>query len=293
MQRFSIKDIENLTGIKAHTFRIWEQRYPFFQPKRKESKHRFYENDDLKILLQVAFLYHHGWKISKISTLSSAEMERIVREFDVVPQDYKAYVFKLIEAALDFNENVFRDLLIEVIEKIGFERCITEVCFPYLIKIGLLWSTNNVIPAQEHFSSYLIQNRIISETEKLHVSSPQPDIILFCPQQEFHELPLLFLNYLLKKNKRGTIYLGTNITLQELETVASLRGINQIYLHLITNFTGFSLEDYYEELCTRFRDKKIIASGMGALPPQRTFTNLRVLRSDREIYDFVRGELII
>lgn len=290
MQRFTIKDIENLTGIKAHTLRIWEQRYPFFQPKRKESQHRFYDNDDLKKLLQIAFLYHLGWKISRIAALPFSEIEREVNEHQVAAPEHRLFVYKLIECALDFNEQEFTTLLNDIIGRLGFENCITKVCFPYLTKIGLLWSTNNVIPAQEHFSSYIIQNLIIAETQKLPPLNMPPEIVLFCPQQEFHELPLLYLNYLLRKHGKLTVYLGTNISLKELKLVAGLPGIKTLYLHLITNFTGYSIDEYLETLCVTFRDKQIIASGAATLHTQRRFTNVQVLKSDREIYGFVSGQ---
>src|SRR5215204_1774106 len=158
MQSFTIKDIENLTGIKAHTLRIWEQRYRFFTPKRKESLHRIYDNEDLKQLLRISFLYNSGWKISKIANLSSDEVQDLVKNAEVGKENYRVFVNHLIEAALDFNEYAFIEQLNRIIETTGFEKSITEICYPFLLKIGHLWSTNNVIPAQEHFSSYIIQN---------------------------------------------------------------------------------------------------------------------------------------
>lgn len=289
MQKFTIRDIENLTGIKAHTLRVWEQRYGFFQAQRKESMHRFYDNEDLKKLLRIAFLYHAGWKISRISDLGEEAVVEEMRKAAAAPHSQEAsYIIQLIEAALDFDEHTFSSLLDSVTERIGFEDCMTQVCYPYLQKIGMLWSTNNVIPAQEHFTSYLIQNRIIRETELVSGKEKQePELVLFCPRGELHELPLLYINYLLKKNGRATIYLGPNIELPIVQQVASLPGIRYIYLHLITNLTGSFLDDYFEQVCRLFPDKRIIASGAGTSGGQRTFANLTVLKSDREIHEFV------
>ncbi len=288
MQSFTIRDIENLTGIKAHTLRIWEQRYQFFTPKRKESKHRFYDNEDLKQLLRISFLYHNGWKISKIASLKSEEIMEEVINTKVAEDDYERFVTRLIAAAVDFDENDFKNLLDEIISAAGFENCVVKVCYPYLRKLGLLWSTNNVIPAQEHFSSYLIQNRIIYETEQLKSLPDPPTILLICPEGEYHELPLLFINYLLRKNQWSTLYLGANIRKQEWLQLASLPSMEYLYLHLITNFTGYYPDDYLEDVCRSLPDKKIIASGEGIRMAQRNFTNLKLLTSDAMIYDFIR-----
>jgi len=292
MQQFTIRDIENLTGIKAHTLRMWEQRYNFFKPQRKESLHRFYDQDDLKKLLRISYLYHNGWKVSKIAQLSEESILETVRKTDG-ENNYPSYVAQLIEAAVDFDEHAFLLLINEIIDKIGFERCITQVCYPFLQKVGLLWSTNNVLPAQEHFSSYIIQNKIISETEKIIMAKNlKPEMVLYCPKGEFHELPLLFINYLLKKNDWGTVYLGTNVSLPVLESITSVEGIRFIYFHLITNFTGLFIDEYLEQLCTKFADKRIVVSGVESVKAQRTFRNLTLLKKDEDIYRFINREVI-
>src|SRR5688572_17361008 len=283
MQEFTIRDIENLTGIKAHTLRIWEQRYNFFTPRRKESLHRVYNNEDLKHLLRISLLYHNGWKVSKIAALAPVAIEDEVRNFSAGTSDYNYYINQLMEAALDFDEYKFQAALKNTISLVGFEKCIVQVCYPYLVKLGQLWSTNNVIPAQEHFSSYLIQNKIISETDKLDQPGRKPEIILLCPKGEHHELPLLFINYMLRKNSWGTIYLGANINSGELEEVISATGITKIYIHMITNFTGMDLEEYLETICKKFYSSQVLISGEGFRNLQRQFTNVNYLKSEQEI----------
>ena len=292
MQYFTIKDIENLCGIKAHTLRIWELRYNFFKSKRKESTHRIYDNDDLKQLLRIAFLYHSGWKVSRISSLSTEQILEEVKKAETDSVNYNNYVTRLIEAAVDFNEAAFMHLLETMIATIGFEKCITEVCYPYLQRIGMLWVTNRVVPAQEHFSSYLIQNKVISETDKLVGGNGLPDTIVFCPQGEFHELPLLFINYLLKKNGWQTIYLGSNIKKDVLQQFANDDRIKFALLHLITNFTGADADIYFEDVCRLFKDKLVIASGTIVHQVQRNFVNLKLLKSDKQIYEFIKSRSI-
>src|SRR5215207_2286724 len=122
MQQFTIRDIENLTGIKAHTLRIWEQRYSFFSPKRKESQHRIYDNDDLKQLLRISFLYHSGWKVSRIAALSAEEIRKEVEQASVANEHVSQFVSRLVEAALDFDAPSFTAVLNDIISQIGFER---------------------------------------------------------------------------------------------------------------------------------------------------------------------------
>ncbi len=289
MQAFTIKDIENLTGIKAHTLRIWEQRYDLFTAKRKESKHRIYDNEDLKQLLRISFLYQSGWKVSKIAALTQQQITDLVNQATFGPVNFQAFINQLIEAALDFDEKRFITIINQVSDNIGFERCVAELCYPFLLKIGLLWSTNNVIPAQEHFTSYLIQNKIIAETEKLEIKSNTPSIVLMSPEEEYHELPLLFINYLLKKSGWCTLYLGSNISTRQANEVLSRPGVHYLYIHTLTNFTGFAIDDYFENVCRTFHNKKIIASGEGVKKIQRSFVNLTILNSDLRIYDFIRN----
>lgn len=287
MQYFTIKDIENLSGIKAHTWRIWEQRYNLFIPKRKESLRRIYDIDDLKKLLQIAFLYHNGWKISNIAELSAGEIVEQVRKTEISNQTYENFILQLIVAAVDFNEADFVQLLDDLTGKIGFEKCIKEVCYPYLQRVGLLWVTRSIIPAQEQFSSYIIQNKIIAETEKISVPSNGAQVVLFSPHGEFHELPLLFLNYLLKKNGWSVIYLGSNVTREVLKAFTVNKKVGYLFFHLVTNFTGWDADTYFEELCRSFHDKTIIAAGTVVHQMQRSFTNMKLLKSDKEIYTFI------
>lgn len=288
MQSFSIKQVELLTGIKSHTLRIWEQRYDFFKAPRKDSNLRFYTNEDLKKLLCISYLYHNGWKISRIASLSDSEIVQEVEKIPVSRENYPTAIQQMLKAAVDFNEADFLSILNELQEHIGFEKLIIQVCYPYLLRVGLLWDINRIIPAQEHFSSYIIQNRVISETEKLALmQTGDPEIILFCPEEEYHELPLLFINYLLRKHGWRVLYLGANIRLADLAEVAKIPETRYLYLHLISNFTGISIDDYFEKLRKTFPDKIIVASGKGVEKSQRNFVNLHLLQRDEDIYRFI------
>jgi DNA-binding transcriptional MerR regulator len=289
MQKFTIKDIENMCGIKAHTLRIWEQRYEFFKPKRKESQHRFYDNEDLKQLLRVAFLYHYGWKVSKIASFSQVQILEEVRKIESAGANQHQAVLSLMEAAIDFDEKAFAHILNDLTSRFGLERCILDICFPFLQRVGLLWMTNNIIPAQEHFSSYLIQHKIISETQKLPNSKvATPGILLFTPDGEYHELPLLFIHYLLKLNGWRIVYLGAAIKLDHVkEVIKQDASIDYLFIHSITNFTKYDIDDYLELLVTSFPSKKIIASGASIQSATRSFLDVQLLKSDADIHNFI------
>ena len=289
MYQFTIKDIENLCGIKAHTLRIWEQRYNLLTPKRKASKHRLYDNEDLKKLLRISILYHRGLKISKIAQLSEAAIIHDIQGTTPGKEEYHYHIARLIEKAIDLDKEGFVARLNEVIMLIGFESCIVQVCYPLLQKIGLLWMTDGIIPAQEHFCSYIVEHKIIAETDKLPPPPKEaPEIVLFSPHGEYHELPLYFINYLLRKYGWTTLFLGSNVKMDLLKQFALSANITHLFAHVITNFTGFGLDDYFENICKTFRDKQIVASGAAIFSMQRNFTNLLLLKSDEAIYRFVQ-----
>lgn len=289
MQYFTIKDVENLSGIKAHTLRIWEQRYDVFTPRRKESLHRVYDNEDLKQLLRISFLYHNGWKISKIAALNKEQIAEEVRNFEIDTKTYKTFMLQMIEAAMDFNEAKFVDIINSIEQQIGFERSVIEVCYPYLNRVGMLWVTSNIIPAQEHFSSYIIQNRIIAETEKINFVRKQPAVALFSPKGEHHELPLLFINYLLKKNGWKVIYLGVNVRKEIIKQLMVSNDVDYLFVHHLTNFTGWDADIYFEDLSKTFQSRKIVVSGPVVKQIERRFSNVSLLQSDKEVYAFIEN----
>ena len=290
MQKFTIRDIENLSGIKAHTLRIWEQRYDFFTAQRKESQHRIYSNDDLKKLLRIAYLYHSGWKVSKIATLNEQHILDTVRSIEHAGNKQLS-VLTLLEAAADFDELRFKKVLDDLIKNDGLEKTVLNVCYPFLQKVGLLWMTNNVIPAQEHFSSYIIQHRIIAETDGLPVSPADNKIVLFSPDGEHHELPLLFINYALRNKNWRTVFLGCNVSWKKIKNLIDREEIKIIYIHIITFLSRFEVDEYLEQLCKAFPQKKVVVSGAAMQGAQRSFVNLQVLKSDEAIHKFMASAI--
>jgi DNA-binding transcriptional MerR regulator len=289
MNAFTIRDIENLCGIKAHTIRIWEQRYQLLCPKRKTSNHRIYDNNDLKCLLRIAFLYHHGHKISTLARLNEEEICRLTLSLTREGDSTDVFINQLTEASIDFDQDMFENILHTVILHLGFEKAITRVAYPFLEKIGLLWLTGNVIPAQEHFASALIIKRIHVAIHGLDNPAPsktlpQKIVLLHTPKGEFHEIPLLYMHYLMKKSGISTVYFGKDIGLDELEYYCRQKPVTHLYFHLVTH--RCEPEEYIRQLTGAFPDKHIVISGWLGRDLHHIRPRVRVLKSLEEMLAF-------
>lgn len=291
MNEFSIRDIENLCGIKAHTLRIWEQRYQLHIPKRNAGNHRFYDSDDLKYLLRIAFLYHNGHKISQLALLDEKEISRLALMIPPNGGANEIFINHLIEASLDFDQDLFDRILHNIILHMGFEKAILRVVYPFLEKIGLLWLTGNVVPAQEHFASALIIKKLLVATAGVEDSS-RPDerkFLLFTPEGEFHEIPLLYMRYRMKRQGMYTIYFGRNASLEELRYYGSQRPFTHLYFHLVTHLLRHEPVRYIKELIDSFPGKQIIVSGNVGAAIRYEHPQVRLLQSQEEMENFVRG----
>lgn len=284
MQYFSIRDIENLSGIKAHTLRIWEQRYHLIMPARKESRHRLYSNEDLRRILRISYLYHRGYRISTIAGMPSDEIDRLSLEHHGEVH-FDLFINQFVEAALDLDQDRFDQIFRGLFQHLGFEKAMIHVVYPYLEKIGRLWMTGNLLPAQEHFSSQLIRKHILLDTEKIR-TTPVPGslpLVMFTPPGEYHEIPLLLIANLLRKNGFRVVYLGTNADTSTLTEYVNTRGPCILYFHLLTNFTDLSPDDYVKGLRDSFPGMQIIASGPVATKITAVIDGLRIMHSIHEI----------
>jgi DNA-binding transcriptional MerR regulator len=288
MNNFSIKDIERLSGIKAHTLRIWEQRHSMSLCKRKESQHRYYDNEDLKHILRIAYLYHNGYKISRIARLSEDEIKNQVN-INADESDYDLLIHHLVEASIDYDQFRFEKLLNNSLAQLGFEKFVVQICYPFFEKIGFLWMTEHVLPAHEHFSSYLIQKKIIVAIDELEQKlNNQYTVLIFAPSGEHHEIPLLVMQYLFKKHGTKTIYFGCNIAVPDLEYYCMHQRPTHLYVHLITNFLNQQAGEYIHFLLTKFPQQKLIISGPAFTEIKSSFENITILRSCEDMMELVR-----
>lgn len=296
MNSFTIKDIESLTGIKAHTIRIWEQRYKLLRPKRKDTNHRVYNQVDLKYMLRIAYLYRHGYKISKIAVMSEDEIRRLSMDEggEKGTHQQQVYVNQLVEAMIDFDQVKFEKIFHNVLLRMGFEQCMLKVIYPYLEKVGLLWLADCVIPAQEHFASYIIRKKLMVAIDGLDLPEEGDEkFLLFLPEGEFHEIPLLFVQYLLKKNGCAVVNFGANVPLEDVRFYTERKRVDQIYTHVITNFPQKSLDHFVKELGRHFPQIPITLSGPQVPRITAPPANVRLLATVPEMLDFARRKMAL
>mgnify|MGYP003110736130 CR=1 FL=1 len=219
--KFSIKDLENLSGIKAHTIRIWEKRYNLLEPERTDTNIREYSVENLKKLLNVAFLYNSGLKISKIAALTNSEIIDEVESY--ISENKEEHAISVLKTAMfEFNYPLFSSTLYKLEKTKSFRELFFDVFIPLLNELGTLWHTGTIDPAHEHFISELIKQKIIVNIEALQkkeASKDSPTFCLYLPYHEIHEIGLLFAHYEILNAGFNTIYLGTNIPLQDLKHV--------------------------------------------------------------------------
>lgn len=223
--KFSIKDIENLSGVKAHTIRIWEKRYSLFEPKRTDTNIRYYTPDDLKKILNVAFLVEKGLKISKISKLSPEELrEAIILEISNSSTS-NSYENSILLAMINFDQFQFENIYNTLTNEFSFREIFNDLFIPLLNKIGLQWQSSTITPAHEHFISNLIYQKLHVNIEKVsqnEIIKTDKVFVLFLPMNEIHELGLLYLEYELSLKGYKTIYLGKSVPIESLDSLNTL-----------------------------------------------------------------------
>ncbi|MBV9960610.1 MAG: MerR family transcriptional regulator [Parafilimonas sp.] len=288
MNHFTIKDIENLSGIKAHTLRIWEKRYGIITPKRKLSKHRFYDGEDLKQILRITHLYNNGYKISAIANMKPDELSSYKTG---ISSKQESIIKILIEATIDLDEHTLSKTFREAIAAYGLENCIVNIVFPYFEKIGLLWMNDIALPAQERFASNILVKKIIAEIDKLETlfDDEQPATIVFAPLNEHHEVPLLFMHYLLKKSNRNVLYIGVNTDFHILDAYVNLHKHSCLYFHVVTYLLHDDINNYVKLLLQRYPTQKIIMSGKLTSLVSESSGNLHLLHSLDETIAFANG----
>ncbi len=256
MARYAIKDLEHYTGIKAHTIRIWEKRYEVVQPERSETNIRSYSDEDLKKLLNIAMLNRHGHKISDLVNLSNQNLCKMVLKLTSEKASTDLYIDNLMIATVDIDEQKFDKVLTNIIIQYGFEKAITEVFYPFFLKIGFLWQTGHIKPGQEHFISNLFRQKLISAIDQTD-TKPAPNsksFILFLPEWEMHELGLLFYHYLIKKAGHRVIYLGQQLPATDLIAISEIQKGD----YYISYITIEPQPDQKEELCRIFKDESFL-----------------------------------
>jgi DNA-binding transcriptional MerR regulator len=259
--------MEALTGIKAHTLRIWEQRYKIPKPKRTSTNIRYYDDDDLKLLLNISLLNNDGSRISDIAKLTQEEINSKVLEYASRSNDADIHLQALVTAMIGLDEIAFEKLISGHFQQRGIERSFSEIIFPFLKKLGQLWMSGSIHPAYEHFVSNLIRQNLIVATHALKVkkSRLQWKFLLFLPEGESHELGLLFANYLIRSRGHTTVFIGQSTPIVDLEKIYLKYKPDFLFSSITMDPLQIALRKYAETLIEKFPGSRLILTGYHAV----------------------------
>jgi len=270
---FSIKNLENLSGIKAHTLRIWEKRYNLLEPERTYTNIRRYSLDSLRKLLNVTLLYNHGFKISKIASLKQDEIPKLVRSIALKANSEQVAINAFKLSMINFDYELFDTNYEEILQHHDFEYLFMQVFMPLMRELGILWQTGAISPSHEHFITNLVKQKIHLQTELLKKNkfeqSQQPIFVLFLPENEIHELGILYLNYLILSKGYRTIFLGQSLQTTSLQTLYSY----ETQYNFVSYFTVEPnkdkimsyLQDFHTQLLENYDSKLILFGPQQAL----------------------------
>jgi MerR family transcriptional regulator, light-induced transcriptional regulator len=289
MNVFTIKDLENLSGIKAHTIRIWEQRYDFLKPGRTGTNIRYYRSQEVKTILNISLLTKYGYKISHINKMTDEELKGKLLSLSDKDAQEERVVNELIAHMIDLDIEPFEKLLDAFILGKGIDKTIMRIIFPFMQRVGLLWVTNHIHPAQEHLVSNIIRQKIMVGIEAT-VNRKRVDkiVLLFLPEGERHELGLLYVYYLLRFHGAGAIYLGADISLGDVEFACRQKHPDFIYTYLTRMADNFNLEKFLSQVDLLIPGIPLVLSGqltraqMRKIPPHVNFR-----RSIPEMMEFL------
>jgi MerR family transcriptional regulator, light-induced transcriptional regulator len=262
---YSIKDLEHLTGVKAHTLRIWEKRYQVVTPSRTSTNIRYYTDEDLKKLLNISILNRHGFKISSIANLPNSELSQKIISISNKTFDSNSKVESLIIAMIEMNEVKFEKDLSNMILNLGFENTFNQVLIPFFEKVGLLWQIGTIYPGQEHFMTNLIRQKMIVAIDGL-VSEETPKIrrtfVLYLPDGELHEIGLLYYSYIIQKMGHKVIYLGQMVPFDDLVQIAEKHNPDGFVAFITSSLSNENINEHLSKLALHFSGRKILVSGL-------------------------------
>ena len=261
--QYAIKDLERLSGIKAHTLRIWEQRYGILKPERTDTNIRYYTSEDLKRILNISLLNNNGFKISKIAKLPEDEIIRLAQSILNNFNKESDQIDNLVLCMMEMNESKFEKIISNCIIHFGFESTIEKIVFPFMRQIGNMWQVGMVNVAQEHFISHLVRQKIIVGIDGLY---PEPlanpkTFLLYLPTNELHELGLLYCHFLIKSKGHKCLYLGQSVPFDDVLSTSDILHPDVIVTTFTNPMDGISIQEYLNNLSKAFPKANIMLSG--------------------------------
>ena len=291
MAVYSISDLEKLTGIKAATLRAWENRYAIVVPRRTETNIRYYLDEDLRELLNVALLNKNGLKISKIAKLTSAERTERVASLSSITVSSDTQIDALTLATVEMDEFKFSHIVDTNVRQLGFEETMLRTIYPFLEKLGVLYFTGSVSPVQESFISNLIKRKLLAAINDLEVPRHRrpPIFGLYLPDGERQELSLIFANYLLRKRGMATLYLGADVAVSDLADVTRCAHVDYLFTIISNAFNHEPVEDHVEGVLEACPKSTLLLTGyQAAMYDMTEYERVKVVKGLQEMLQFVQ-----
>lgn len=290
MSNYSIKDLEVLSGIKAHTLRIWEQRYNLIAPLRSDTNIRQYNGEDLKLLLNVSLLNDNGYKISKIASMTHDQVREEVISLTEKNSKFSDQIHALTLSMIDIDEPRFEKIISKNILQLGLEKTMINIIYPFFTKIGLMWQTGSINPAQEHFISNLVRQKLIVAIDGQYniLTEKAKKFLLFLSEGELHELSLLFTHYIVKSRMQKSIYLGQSLPFQDLHKIYISHKPEYIVTSITSTPKECSVQDYVLMLGNSFPNSTILLSGYQVVGQDLKITsNTIILNKIDDLIDLI------
>ncbi|SHG33497.1 DNA-binding transcriptional regulator, MerR family [Fodinibius roseus] len=265
MDTFSISQISQFSGVKPHTIRMWEQRYGALKPNRSEGNTRYYSNAQLRRLLNIVSLKNAGYKLGELGAMPDEKLNELVleeQEQTTTDQTDEYFVLQLIAAGMSYDELYFEKVFSHCLLRYGMTDAYSRIIYPVMVRLGLMWTSDRMPPVQEHFLSNLLRQKLLTAIDSLPPAEPEADKwLLFLPENEFHELGLLFAHYLIRRSGHQAIYLGANVPLQLLRNAVADTGSDRLLFFLVHNDLPENSRTYLDQLKDSIPDKTIYLSG--------------------------------
>ena len=293
MNNFTISQLAQFSGVKAHTIRMWEQRHHSLQPHRTEGNTRYYDNQQLRRLLNIVSLQECGKKISELSSMSDQELFDLVKQQNLSSLDsgdVNFQISQLLAAGMTYDSLYFEKVLAHCLLRYGMKNTYTEVVYPMLMRIGLLWATNELPPAQEHYITNFLRQKFYTAIDSLPPAQTKASSwLLFLPENEFHEIGLLFADYLLRLEGGRTLYLGANVPTDSVASAVKDWQPENLLFFMVHRDAAENVEKYLESLQQLFPDIQLNLACEPKLVQQvKVPPGLRLLHSVQELEQMIR-----
>jgi DNA-binding transcriptional MerR regulator len=288
MSQYSIRDLEQLSGIKAHTLRIWEQRYKILVPQRSDTNIRTYSDHELKLLLNISTLKDHGYKISEIAKLKEEDLRKEVFSLSDKQMQFSDHIQALTIAMIDIDEETFEITINKNISTHGIMKTMINIVYPFLTKIGILWLSGSIGPSQEHFITNLIRQKIVVEIDKLPTNyDPKAEkVVVYTPEGEYHEIGILFAYFIFKNMGKRVVYLGQSLPFDEVKFIIEKENPSFVFSAFTSFSTPQDVQNYVTKIGTTFHYQTIYLTGMQVVGQKLDLTeNIKVINTVQELVD--------